>query len=52
MNEEMSAPRLGQVAPERQELFDIETFRRDAARTGVDNVMKTQLESPMRVEGA
>ena len=50
MDEEVRAPRLGQAASEGQELFDIAAFRRDAARAGVDNVVKAQLEPPMRVE--
>ena len=52
MNKEMRALCLGQVAAEGQELLNIQTFRRDATRLGLDYVVKTQLEPPMRVEGA
>jgi len=52
MNKEMRTLPLGQVAAEGQELLDIRTFRRDATRLGLDYVVKTQLEPPMRVEGA
>ena len=51
MDEQMRAPRLGQVTSEREELLDIETFRRDPAGARFDHVMKTQLELPMRIEG-
>src|SRR5215472_11159439 len=52
MDEKMRALRACQVTTKGQQLLDIRTLRRDATWVGVDNVVKAQLEPPMRVEDA
>jgi hypothetical protein len=52
MDQKVLASRFTHVAPEGKELLDIEPVRREGTRAGINNIVKPELEAPMRVEGA
>ena len=52
MDQKVLASRFSQGSAEGEELLYIEPVRRKDARAGINNVVKSQLQAPMLVEGA